>query len=542
MQVIVMNAASSETAAANVPFLPRQEGGVAAFLLNQAAAQSSHPAAVHNGKTYSYGDVLLRATCLAAELRQRGIKRGDRVGLLFPNHPDYIASFFAATGIGAVVIPINPLLKSAEIAHILSDSNARAVIVHERGLGEVAAACAQLNELQHLLVLTYAQKDLKLALPDSINVVALPSDTLAETGKKHHNFIWERKIDNNADLAVLVYTSGTTGKPKGAMLTHSNLLAAVDMSHKILSISKEDRFIVVLPLCHIYGLTVVMLGLLSKGGTLTIVEKFEAASTLKLIETERITLLPAVPAIFQFLLMELEKNDYDLSSLKACLSGGAPMPVELFPRLVAKFPGDFLEGYGLTETSSVVAINPVHGVKKRGSVGVPLDTIEVAIVGPDGKHLPHTPEYIGEIAVRGANIMRGYFGKPEATAECLKDGWFFTGDLGYRDEEGYLYIVGRTKEMIIRGGQNIYPREIEDVIMRLPEVAEVAVIGVPDQYMGERVKAVIALKPGKSLNEETIKAFCAEHLADYKVPRLVEFIEALPRNSTGKVLKRLLQG
>jgi long-chain acyl-CoA synthetase len=294
-------------------------------------------------------------------------------------------------------------------------------------------------------------------------------------------------------------------------------------------------------MCHIYGLTVVMLGLLSKGGTLAIVDKFEAASALKLIETERVTLLPAVPAIYQFLLMELEKNEYDLSSLRACLSGGAPMPVEMFPRLVAKFPGDFLEGYGLTETSSVVAINPVDGVKKRGSVGVPLGTIEVAIVGPDGTHLPHTSEHIGEIAVRGGNVMRGYFGKPEATAECLKDGWFFTGDLGYRDEEGYLYIVGRTKEMIIRGGQNIYPREIEDVIMRLSEVAEVAVVGVADQYMGERVKAVIVLKPGKSLNEETIKAFCAGNLAEYKVPRLIEFIDALPRNSTGKVLKRLLQ-
>jgi long-chain acyl-CoA synthetase len=537
-----MNAASSETAAATAPFLSDRGNGVASFLINQAAQQGRHPAAVHNGKTYSYGDVLLRATCLAAELRQRGITRGDRVGLLFLNHSDYIASFFAATGIGAVVIPINPLLKSAEIAHILSDSNARAVIVHERGLGEVSAACANLIDLQHLIVLTYEQKELNIAVPQRINAIALASETLSESGKKHPNFVWERNIDNSADLAVLVYTSGTTGKPKGAMLTHSNLLAAVDMSHKVLDISKDDKFIVIIPMCHIYGLTVVMLGLLSKGGTLAIVDKFEAASALQLIESERVTLLPAVPAIYQFLLMELEKGDYDLSSLRACLSGGAPMPVEMFPQLVAKFPGDFLEGYGLTETSSVVAINPVRGVKKRGSVGVPLGSIEVAIVDPDGTHLPHTSAHIGEIAVRGGNVMRGYFGKPEATAECMKDGWFFTGDLGYRDEEGYLFIVGRTKEMIIRGGQNIYPREIEDVIMRLPEVAEVAVVGVADQYMGERVKAVIVLKPGMTLDEDAIKVFCASNLAEYKVPRLVEFVDALPRNSTGKVLKRLLQG
>jgi len=536
-----MNAASSDTATANVPFLAGQEGGVAAFLINQAAAQGSHPAAVHNGKTYTYGELLLRATAIAAELRRRGIKRGERVGVLFPNHPDYIASFFAATGIGAVVIPINPLLKSEEIAHILSDANARAVIVHERGLGEVSAACAQLKELEHLLVLTYEQKDLQLALPGRISAVTLPGDGLAEAGKKHQPFSWQSHLDIAADLAVLVYTSGTTGKPKGAMLTHSNLLAAVDMSHKVLSIAKDDKFIVIIPMCHIYGLTVVMLGLMSKGGTLAIVEKFDAASTLKLIESERVTLLPAVPAIYQFLLMELEKNDYDLSSLRACLSGASSMPLEMFAPLVAKFPGAFLEGYGLTETSSVVAINPVDGVKKRGSVGVPLGTVEVAIVSPDGERLPHTPQHIGEIAVKGANVMRGYFGKPEATAECLKDGWFFTGDLGYRDEEGYLFIVGRTKEMIIRGGQNIYPREIEDVIMRLPEVAEVAVVGVPDQYMGERVKAVIALRPDKTLDEDTVKAFCAASLAEYKVPRLVEFVQALPRNSTGKVLKRLLQ-
>ena len=536
-----MNAASGEMVAGIVPILSMQTGGVAQFLLIQAAAQAAHPAAVHNGQSYTYGDLLLRATHIAAQLRQRGIKRGDRVGVLFPNHPDYIAAFFAATGIGAVVIPINPLLKSEEIAHILSDSNARAVIVHERGCAEVAAACANLSDLEHVLVVLYEDQILPANLPERIAVVALPSDKLTELGRQQKNFAWETDIDNSADLAVLVYTSGTTGKPKGAMLTHSNLLSAVDMSHKVLRISKNDKFLVIIPMCHIYGLTVVMLGLMSKGGTLVVVEKFEPAAALKLIEQERVTLLPAVPSIYQFLLMELEKNQYDLSSLRACLSGASSMPVEMFPRLMARLPGAFVEGYGLTEVSSVVAINPVDGIQKRGSVGVPLSSVQVAIVDRQGHHLPHSSEHVGEIAVKGPNVMRGYFGKPDATKECIRDGWFFTGDLGYRDREGYLFIVGRTKELIIRGGQNIYPREIEDVIMRLPEVAEVAVVGVPDQFMGERVKAVIALRCGQSLSEERLKSFCSDNLAEYKVPRLVQFVEALPRNSTGKVLKRLLQ-
>ncbi|MGH2508941.1 MAG: AMP-binding protein [Ktedonobacteraceae bacterium] len=492
-------------------------------------------------RTYTYCELARETNMLSNYLKGIGIKKGDVVASCIPMFPETIVGMFATLKIGAVFSPIFCGYGPSAVANRLVDAKPKLLITCDGYLRkgkkiDLKPAIDEALQISKLSLKTLVVERLGSEVPMTERREDPYKKIMSESSKN-----CEPEYTVPDDPALLLYTSGTTGKPKGAMLTHSNLLAAVDMSHKVLSISNYDKFIVIIPMCHIYGLTVVMLGLLSKGGTLVVLEKFDPASALKLIESQRVTLLPAVPAIYQFFLMELEKNDYDLSSLRACLSGAASMPVEMFPRLVAKFPGAFIEGYGLTETSSVVAINPVDGVKKRGSVGVPLGAIDVAIVGPDGKRLPHTSAHVGEIAVKGANVMRGYFGKPDATAECLKDGWFFTGDLGYRDEEGYLFIAGRTKELIIRGGQNIYPREIEDVIMRLAEVAEVAVVGVLDQYMGERVKAVIALKPGKSLGEETVKAFCAENLAEYKVPRLVEFVQALPRNSTGKVLKRLLQ-
>ena len=516
--------------------------GLSSFLQDQASIRPEHSALAFENTQITYRELLDSAKSFATQLVNAGVKHGDRVGLLFANQPNYVAAFFAILGLGAIVVPINPLLKSEEIAHILSDSDSKALVVYERGLSEVLKALPELKSLREILVVSSG--DALEALPGdfpNVRITQLNGDKVAALGRLINNFKWSTNIDATKDLAVLVYTSGTTGKPKGAMLSHNNLLSTVHMAHFFIEITSDDKFLAVIPLCHIYGLAVIMLGVLAKGGTVVILEKFDPRVALDLMKTEGVTGLPAVPAMYQFMLMEMEKNPIELPSLRVCMSGAAAMPLELFERLRKCFGVPVIEGYGLTETSSVVSINPLKGQIKVGSVGLPLPPVEVSIFAKSGERLGPGPGNIGEVAVKGPNVMCGYFGKPEASQDCMRAEWFLTGDLGYVDEDGYLYIAGRSKELIIRGGQNIYPKEIEDVIMRIPGVVEVAVVGVPDKFMGERVKAVVVLKKDEHVSEDDVRQFCAELLADYKVPRLVEFVAALPRNSTGKILKRVLQ-
>lgn len=507
--------------------------GLAGWFIDVAAASPEAEAVVFEDSRLTYRQLASRARAIAHQLSQLGINAGDKVGLLFPNGIDYVASFLAASGLGATVVPVNPLLKSEEIAHILRDSRAKCLIAHEGALDEVMRAKPEVPTLVNIVVAGAGARQNRAS--DQSSLLELtdgqePSQAVA----------WPVPVEPDRDLALIVYTSGTTGKPKGAMLTFANMLCALKATHNAFRFGPQDRFLAVLPLCHIYGLTVVMLGILCRGGTLVILEKFEAAGAVSVLERERITVLPAVPAMYQFMLMELENRRLDLSGLRVCISGAASLPVEVLAKIEQVFGAPLIEGYGLTEVSCGATFNRLEGVRKVGSVGLPFDGVEVSIVSEDGRHLPSGRDNVGEIAIKGPIVMQGYYGRPDATSECIRDGWFFTGDLAYRDEDGYLFIVGRKKELIIRGGQNIYPREVEEVIARLPQVAEVAVIGVLDRYMGERVKAVVVARANVVLTEDEVKRFCAEHLADYKVPRLVEFVEALPRNSTGKVLKRLL--
>lgn len=516
------------------PIALETTGNLATDLRRSAMQYPGKPALIFEGHATTYGELENRTNAIAWQLRSLGIKKSDKVGVLFPNHPEFVSIFFAVLSLGAVVVPINPLLRSEEINHILQDSGARALILHSSCLKEARAALPGLTELEYLVLSDHASTALK-TLPH--NVTAL----LLDTAHLPPSPIATVQINPSDDLALVVYTSGTTGKPKGAMLTHGNVRAVLPgplLGH--CNIGAEDRWLGMLPLCHVYGLGVIVYTTIATGGTIAIMERFDPVIALETIEREKVTLLPAVPSMYQFMLMEMQRRKFDVSSIRLCFSGAAALTPEVMDQTEAAFKAPVVEGYALSETACGATINRMNA-RKIGSIGTALDGIEIAIFDDAGSRLPHGADNIGEIAIRGNNVMKGYHNQPEATAEVMRDGWFLTGDLGFEDESGYFFIVGRKKEMIIRGGQNIYPREIEDVIMRLHGVREAAVIGIPDKYMGERVKAIVVPAAGAQLTEEQVKEFCTTHLAPYKVPRLVEFRpELLPRNSTGKVLKRLL--
>jgi long-chain acyl-CoA synthetase len=450
-----------------------------------------------------------------------------------------VAAFFAAAGIGACIVPINPLLKSEEIEHIISDSQATTLIAYEGNFAEAIKSQASNTVLQRILVSKTGQFS-DSELQAQAKSAKLLVQELTRGTRPHRSVRWYDNFDLENDLALLVYTSGTTGKPKGAMLTNRSMLSIFPGRFDLFDICSKDKILATLPMCHIYGITILMIGMISRGGTLVILPRFEAPKALKVIQDEKVTLVPAVPAMFQFMLMELAQTKYDLAAVRLCFSGAAALPAEAIKQIETVFGATLIEGFGMTETSCVATINPLRGKRKAGSVGPVLPGVQMKVISEEGEELPAGREHVGEFWIKGPNIMRGYYKKEAESAEVLKDGWFATGDLGYKDEDGYFFIVGRKKEMIIRGGFNIYPREIEDVLQKMEQVAEAAVVGVPDHLMGERVKAVVVLKPGSSLNEDEVKAYCNEHLAEYKVPRLVEFCDSLPRNSTGKILKRLL--
>ncbi|MEZ4403425.1 MAG: long-chain fatty acid--CoA ligase [Kofleriaceae bacterium] len=504
-----------------------------ATLLRESTKQHPDKPALHIGDvTLSYA--MLDGFCqrFASALRGLGVQPGQHVALLLPNVPQFTIAYFGCHYAGNPVVPLNVLLTADEVAYHLADSDAVALVAWDGFLEHAQGGFARVDTCAHLIVARADRADLS-APPGCHNLTALIAGAAP---------IGQVTATNPDDTAVILYTSGTTGKAKGAELSHFNLffnaqwLTTQDMPVPL----GEARVLVVLPLFHSFGQTVLQNSTLLAGGTLVLMPRFEPVGAAQLIARHQINVFAGVPTMYFALLHHPDVTPALLASLGQCLSGGSAMPVEVMAAFDAKFGTDILEGYGLSETSPVASFNP-RGHKKAGSIGRPIWGIEFQLLDEAGAVVTAT-DTPGEICIKGHNVMRGYYHRPEATAEAITDGWFRSGDIGTRDADGYYYIVDRKKDMIIRGGFNVYPREIEEVLYGHPAVAEAAVIGVPHASHGEEVKAVVACKPGQAVTADELIAYCKERLAAYKYPRIIDIVAALPKGPTGKILKRELRG
>jgi long-chain acyl-CoA synthetase len=449
---------------------------------------------------------------VAAMLRARGIGAGDRVGVMLPNVAAFAVLYYGVLRIGAIVVPMNTQLRRREIEHYVGDSGAGLLFCSPDTAAEAEAGAGGAE------VIAIGPGDLH----DLIATVE-PDPQIAGTDPD--------------DTAVILYTSGTTGRPKGAELTHANLDENAEVvACSLIEVGPGDVVMGALPLFHSFGQTAAMNATLRSGAALTLMPRFDPAEALSIMERDRVTVFLGVPTMYAAMLHEPDTGRYDLSALRTCISGGQSLPVEVLHDFERTFGCKILEGYGLSETSPVACQNRPDRERKPGSIGVPIDGVQMKVVDDAGEEL--APGEVGEILIRGPNVMKGYWRNPEATAEAITDGWLHTGDLGRTDEDGYFYIVDRKKQLIIRGGYNVFPREVEEVIYEHPSVREAAVVGIPHPDLGEEVGAAVVLRDGATATPEEISEFVKERLAAYKYPRLVWFIDELPKGPTGKVLKR----
>jgi long-chain acyl-CoA synthetase len=487
---------------------------ISSLLDRSAAEYPGHAALRMDDLVLSYAQLREAAGRMSTLLADIGVEPGDRVGLMLPNVPAFPIAFYGALAAGAVVVPMNPLLKSREVAYYLGDSGAKAVVAWQAAAGEAAKGAAD----------TGAQM-IPAEMPDLSSLLAGVSAAPGSSGR------------GDQDDAVILYTSGTTGHPKGAELTHAGLVSNAEISARTLfDVSPAALIMGCLPLFHVFGLTCGLNVSVASGATLTLLPRFDPAKALDIIQRDQVTIFEGVPTMYAAMLHLPDADPAKAATLQLCASGGAAMPVEILRGFEEKFGCVILEGYGLSETSPVASFNHPDRVRKPGSIGTPIEGVEMRLIDDDWNTVPDGQ--IGEIAIRGHNVMKGYWHKPEATAEAIRDGWFRTGDMARVDEDGYYYIVDRKKDLIIRGGYNVYPREIEEVLHEHPAVAEVAVIGIPHPSLGEEVGAAVALKPGASATTDELRAFARDRVAAYKYPRHVWLVDALPKGPTGKILRR----
>jgi long-chain acyl-CoA synthetase len=475
--------------------------------------------------TVSYRELDDRARRLAAALRRLGIERGAHVALLLPNVLDFTVAYYACHYAAVAAVPLHVLLAPDEISYHLEDSDAVALIAHPTLLERARAGAGRVPGCKHLLV---AGPSSSAAEPSLERLVA-EAPPLADVPDT-----------NPDDTAVLLYTSGTTGRPKGAELTHFNLFFNCDLAARLHQVDPSTVALAVLPLFHSFGQTVIQNATLSRGGTVVLVPRFEPGLAFEAMTAHGVTFFAGVPTMYFGLLHHPDAARFDLSTLRICVCGGAPMPVEVMRAFDERYRVNVIEGYGLSETSPLASLNVLERPKKPGSIGVPIWGCRFRLVADDGTDIVESGKP-GEIWIKGHNIMKGYYKRPDATREAVVDGWLKTGDIAIRDDDGYYFIVDRKKDLIIRGGFNVYPREVEEVLYAHPAVAEAAVIGVPDERLGEEVKAVVALKPGTTASAEDLIAHCKERIAAFKYPRSVDIVAALPKGPTGKILKRELR-
>ncbi len=487
---------------------------LAQALTETAAEHGDRPAVRLDDFVLTYDELLEGAQRVSALLADHGVEPGDRVGLVLPNVPPFPVLFYGAVAAGAVVVPMNPLLKAREVEFYLKDSGASIVFAWHAMADEAGKAAESVG--------------IDCVSVDPEDFVAL----LAE-----HDPVEDVVDRDDDDTVVLLYTSGTTGQPKGAELTHGNMRSNASLSAETLvELTEQDVVMGCLPLFHCFGLTCGLNASVRVGACLTLIPRFDAEKALEVIGRDKVTVFEGVPTMYAGMLNAPDTSSYDVSSLRTCVSGGSAMPVEVMKSFEETFDCMVLEGYGLSETSPVASFNQPHIERKPGSIGIPVRGVEMKLVDDDGKDVEKGE--VGEIAIRGENVMKGYWGRDDATRDAIKDGWFLSGDMAKQDEDDYFFIVDRKKDLIIRGGYNVYPREVEEVLYEHEAVAEVAVIGLPHDELGEEVGAAVALKDGKSATEEELREHAKKHLAAYKYPRQVWIVDELPKGPTGKILRR----
>ena len=517
---------------------------LASVIEHHARIAPKKEAIVWNEMRFTYGQLNALSNRVANALAKMGVGRGDKVALSSPNLPFFPVVYYGILKAGAAVVPLNVLFKPREVAYHLRDSDAKAVFVFE-GTPElplaqtIKAGFDEVETCEHLIVMTIDPTG-ESPFPEHRTLTQITYDQ-PET--------FETAATAPHDTCAILYTSGTTGQPKGAELTHLNLLTNVTTTYGIhlpvldFTDGEQKTVLITLPLFHTTGQTVQMNTNLYGGNRVVLLPRFEPLSTLQAMEKEKVTFWVGVPTMYWAILKYVEETGYDISRirehLKVPTSGGAPMPVEVMKRFEQVFGIRVLEGYGLSETSPLACFNQFEKPSKPGTVGQPIFGVDVKCFDENDSEVPRGER--GEVVIRGANVMKGYYKRPEATAEAFKNGWFHTGDIGVIDDEGYLAIVDRKKDMILRGGYNIYPRELEEVMMTHPAVSLVAVVGVPCERMGEEVKAFVVRKPGADLSEESFIEWCKGQFAANKYPRFVEFRDELPIGGTGKIFKRALR-
>ena len=488
-----------------------------ATVLSEAAAEhGDRPAVKLDDLVLDYRTLDAVAARAAGLLRDMGVGPGDRVGMQLPNVPYFPIVYFGALRLGAVLVPLNPLLKAREVAFHLQDSGAKVLIgwpdfaeAGQAGSEEAGAEC---------LIAVPGEIEEKVGAAEPVEEVAEREDT---------------------DPAVIIYTSGTTGTPKGATLTHGNLTAGAQTARDLVDARPESVGLATLPLFHVFGMNSVMNCAVRAGGLLTLVPRFEPGKVLEVIERDKVTTFGGVPTMYTALLHHPERDKHDISTLDLCVSGGSALPVEVLHGFDEAFGAKVLEGYGLSESTGMGSFNLPDRERKPGSIGTPVGGTEMKAVDDDGNEVPQGEP--GEIVMRGPFVMSGYWNKDDATREVMRDGWFHTGDVATVDEDGYYFIVDRKKDLIIRGGYNVYPRELEEVLYSHPAVREAAVLGVPHESLGEEVGAAVALKEGEQASPDELRAFMKERVAAYKYPRVVWLVDELPKGPTGKILKREIE-